>query len=152
MAVCGYVGALSSVRLRLCNQGSERLLNEGHPILFYQCFFSVKQFRALTAFDHSQHSRDTQGYIFAQIFRLFNRETGRWRVLSGGEHKRFQGDGLGAMRDGVLEEKITFQVFVQGAMKETLIHFHLFLHDRFLNKSWMKTSTALSYLYCENWS
>lgn len=152
MAVCGYVGALSSVRLRLCNQGSERLLNEGHPILFYQRFFSVKQFRALTAFDRSQHSRDTQGYIFVQIFRLFNRETGRWRVLSGGEHKRFQGDGLGAMRDGVLEEKITFQVFVQGAMKETLIHFHLFLHDRFLNKSWMKTSIALSYLYCENWS
>ena len=120
MAVCECVGALSSVCLLLCSQGSKHLLNEEHSILFYQHLFSVKQFRTLGAccFWPLTAQWDTQGYISLQIFMLFNRETGQWGVLSGGEHKKISGRQSGRHKGRSFRKKtIAFKLLRKGQRK-----------------------------------
>ena len=128
MAVCECVGAL--VCLLLCSQGSKHLLNEEHSILFYQHLFSVKQFRTLGAccFWPLTAQWDTQGYISLQIFMLFNRETGQWGVLSGGEHKKISGRQSGRHKGRSFRKKRLHSSFCARGKERDLRSFPLIPH------------------------
>ena len=98
-------------------------------------FFSISTYSqwnssgllALAAFDHSQHS-GTPKVTFPYKFLCSSIEKLDSEVSSAEVNtKRFQGDSLGGTRDGVLEKNDCIQAFVQGAKKETFVHFHSFL-------------------------